>query len=183
MDPIPVYWKQARIKQISLIAAAVIILSNLIPGKPIGAALGFEDPTTIHFRHEAHREGEAEKVVEVSSPDGRVIVRVMRESGKSDVRLFDAVNGCALGPLIELKAHRVTALTIGPDNCTVATAIGNFSNDWGEVRVWNGKTGKEVAKYTASPSDGLPYLGEVFRLVFGEDGKRLTVVSGPAGGK
>ncbi len=166
-----------------MIAVAVFILSNLILGEPIGVAVGFEDPAAVQFRHEAHREGEAERVVEVSSPDGSVIARVIRETTKSDVQLFYAANGCALGPLIELKAHRITALAIHPDNCTVATAIGNFSNDWGEIRVWNGKTGKEIAKYTASPAEGLPHLGEVSRLVFSEDGKTLTVVSGPAGGK
>lgn len=170
-------------QRIFLSALAAFFLSSTMLLWQIVHAIATDDPVTIQFRHEAHRKGEAEKVVEVSSPDGSVIARVIRETTKSDVRLFYAANGCALGPLIELKAHRVTALVIYPDNCTVATAIGNFSNDWGEVRVWNGKTGKETAKYTASPADGLPHLGEVFRLVFSEDGKTLTVASGPAGGK
>lgn len=170
-------------KPILLTAVAIVILSNLFPGDSIGVATDFDDPPTIQFRHEAHREGESKKVVEVSSPDGNVIARVIRESTKSNVQLFYAANGCALGPLIELKAHRITALAIHPDNGTIATAIGNLSNDWGEVRIWNGETGKEIAKYSASPADGLPHLGEVFRLVFSEDGKKLTVVSGPPGGK
>lgn len=170
-------------KPILLTAVAIVILSNLFPGDSIGVAADFDDPPTIQFRHEAHREGESKKVVEVSSPDGNVIARVIRESTKSNVQLFYAANGCELGPLIELKAHRITALAIHSDNGTIATAIGNLSNDWGEVRIWNGKTGKEIAKYSASPTDGLPHLGEVFRLVFSEDGKKLTVVSGPPGGK
>ena len=170
-------------QRIFLSALAAFFLSSTMLLWQIVHALATDDPVTIQFRQEAHREGVAKKVVEVSSPDGSVIARVIRESGKSDVQLFDAVKGCSLGPLLELKAHRITALAIHPDNCTIATAIGNFSNDWGEVRVWNGKTGKETAKYTASPADDLPHLGEVFRLVFSEDGKTLTVVSGPAGGK
>jgi WD40 repeat protein len=170
-------------QRIFLSALAIFSLSSTMLLGQIVRALATDDPVTIQFRHEAHREGEAKKVGEVSSPDGSVFARVIRESTKSDVQLFHVADGCAFGPLIELKAHRITALAIHPDNCTVATAIGNFSNDWGEVRLWNGKTGKETAKHTASPADDLPHLGEVFRLVFSEDGQTLTVASGPAGGK
>jgi len=73
---------------------------------------------------------------------------------------------------------------------TISFRTGNFfpkqhdaADDWGEVCVWEGATGKKVAKYMAAPDEGLPSLGEVFQLVFSEDGKRLTVVSGPAGVK
>ena len=170
-------------QQVFLSAIAIFSMSSTMLLGQIVRAITSDNPVAVQFRHEAHREGEAERVVEVSSPDGSVIARVIRETTKSDVQLFYAANGCALGPLIELKAHRITALAIYSDNCTIATAIGNFSNDWGEVRVWNGKTGKETAKYNASPADSLPHLGEVFRLVFSEDGKTLTVASGPAGGK
>ena len=88
-----------------------------------------------------------------------------------------------IGPEIDLRAHRVTALAVSPDDGSFATAIGNLSNDWGEVRVWNGRTGKPIAQYKLAPEKKLPPLGEVFQLKFSEDGRTLTITSGPAGGK
>jgi WD40 repeat protein len=145
---------------------------------------GQETSTHVEFRYE-RGDGKPADAKETLSPDKSVVVRVIRASSKSkrDVRLFDAAKGTALGPTIELKAHRVTALAVSSDNCTVATAIGNHSNDWGEVRVWNAKTGKEIARYKAAGDETSPYLGEVSRLSFSEDGKTVTIVSGPAGGR
>jgi WD40 repeat protein len=72
----------------------------------------------------------------------------------------------------------LTSLAIAPDHQTVATAMGNLSNDWGQVTVWNASTGKQVARYR-----GPPYLGEVFSLSFSGDGKVVSITSGPAGGR
>jgi WD40 repeat protein len=137
----------------------------------------------IQFEHFRGKEAVADRPVEIYSHDKSVVVRVIGERFKGAVRLYDAAKSIPLGPTIELKAHRITALAIGPDNRTLAIAIGNFSNDWGEVRVWDGKSAKEVARYSISTSEGRPALGEVVRLSFSEDGRTVKIVSGPPGGK
>lgn len=137
----------------------------------------------IQFEHVRGKDAVADRLVEVYSRDRSVVARVDGERFQSDVRLYDVARGIPLGPTIKLKAHRITALAIGPDNRTLATAIGNFSNDWGEVRVWDGKLAKEVSRYSISTSEGRPALGEVVRLSFSEDGRTVKIVSGPPGGK
>ncbi|MFM7843225.1 MAG: WD40 repeat domain-containing protein [Planctomycetota bacterium] len=167
----------------SLPHMVAILIASAFLLQSLGYVSGQETPASIKFRHESRGEGVADKCVAAHSPNRKVMVRVTGERLRAQVRLFDAVSDMPLGPAIELKAHRITALAVSPDNSTVATAIGNFSNDWGEVRVWNGKTGKEVAQYKMSLAEGLPPLGEVFRLSFSDDGETVTIISGPPGGK
>lgn len=141
------------------------------------------DQRTIVFRHEPRGDGVASEAVRAYSPSRKVVVRSTGQRFKARVRLYDAETDMPLGPEIDLRAHRITALAIGPDDQTMATAVGNLSNDWGEVRVWNGRTGNQIAQYKLSPEKQLPPLGEVFRVAFSDDGKMLTITSGPAGGK
>ncbi len=141
-----------------------------------------EKSAPIEFRHQAGPNKVAQSVA-TYSPDRSVVARVVGERGKWNVQLFDAAKKTPLGQTIELKAKFITALAVSPDNSTVATAIGSFSDDWGEVRIWNGKSGKEIDRYRASRDKGLPDLGNVSRLSFSDDGKTVTIVSGPAGGK
>jgi len=146
----------------------------------IGAAASAqaEDaPPAIIFRVEAHAPGVAKEPTERTTADKQRMLRVEGEKRKPTVRLYDA-SGKAIGPAIPQAAHRVTALAISPDQQAVATAVGNFSNDWGKVRVWDAKTGKLLAE-----QKGPPYLGEVFSLEFSADGKSLTISTADAGGK
>lgn len=166
-------------------AARICVLSILLVGaSPVLTRVGGVEPARpIAFRCELRESGVADKIVLRHSPDKSVELRVVGERRRAGVRLFDATKGEALGPVIELKAHRITALAVSADNRTVATAIGNFSNDWGEVRVWNGESGKEIARYTIDATQMRPPLGEVFRLSFSEDGMTVTIVTGPYGGR
>ena len=138
---------------------------------------------TISFHYQQHQAGVADAILQVTNLDQDVAVKVIGERFKRNVQLVRRSTGDAMGPVIELKAHRITALALSSDGETIATAIGNFSNDWGEVRVWNGTTGKPIAKYLANDSLGLANLGEVFRIMFSDQGKRLTVIAAPAGGR
>lgn len=140
--------------------------------QPPGAAM--------RIRRIRHCEGAADEIQEAVSQDGSVTARIEGEKFKPRVRLFKSNSPDALGPELQANAHRVTAIAIGSDNRTVAMAIGNLSNDWGQVLVWNGITGERLAKFSASGRDS---LGEVFRLTFRSNDKLLDVVSGPAGGK
>ena len=103
------------------------------------------DEPPIVFRHELHAEGVATEPRRAYSPSRKVVARSIGEPFKARVRLYDADTDMPIGPEIDLRAHRVTALAVSPDDGSFATAIGNLSNDWGEVRVWNGRTGKPVS--------------------------------------
>ncbi len=138
----------------------------------------------INFRIQIVKSAEA-KPEATYSRDRSVVLRVVddKSSEGAEVQLFDVAHDKPLGPQIELRARRITALAVSPDNSTVATAIGNFSNDWGEVCIWSGTSGKQIAKYKATGDSSSPYLGEVARLSFSDDGHTVVVVSGRAGGK
>ncbi len=141
-------------------------------------------PKSITFRHTRRATGQAKEPRKVESSDGKVVLKVEGERFKGTVRLFDVATGKPLGPTIQpvdqpqLSSYRITALAIASDNKTVATAIGNSSNDFGAVRVWDATTGKEITHYNG-PDD----LGEVYTLSFSPDGKVLSITSGEAGGK
>ena len=136
----------------------------------------------ITFKYTARGEGAAKACREVTSSDGKVVLRVEGPELKGNVRLYEAATNKPLGPVMVLSepglSYRLTSLAIAPDNKTVATAMGNLSNDWGQVTVWNAMTGKQVARYR-----GPPYLGEVFSLSFSGDGKVVSITSAPAGGR
>jgi len=157
-----------------ILAAA---LMQMCQGAPQPAA---QQP--ISFKVTAHGEGTAKDCREVASNDGKVVLKVEGPNLKGTVRLYDAATNKPLGPVIVLSkpgmSYRLTSLAIAPDNMTVATAMGNLSNDWGQVTIWDGMTGKQVAQYR-----GPPYLGEVFSLSFSSDGKVVSITSGPAGGR
>jgi WD40 repeat protein len=141
-----------------------------------------ESPSTVSFVYLARSEGTAEEATEKSSSDGSVLLKVEGPRFKGSVQLYDVASDKPVGPEIRLAeagvSYRVTALAIAPDNQTIATALGNFSNDWGQVRVWDARTGTQIAIYQGPTS-----LGEVFKIAFDRDGKILTIESGPAGGK
>lgn len=170
-------------RRVSPLRILVLLIANASSWHSPCQLSGQEAVRHICFRHERRGEGVAKEPKWAYSPNRSVVVRVIGERFKADVRLFDAASDRHLGPPIELHAHRITALAVSPDNRLIATAIGNFSNDWGEVRVWNGKSGKEIAKYTICPGQDLPPLGEVFRVSFSDDGNTVTVISGPPGGR
>jgi hypothetical protein len=125
----------------------------------------------------------AARPADVQSPNGRVVAKVVGQNYRWNVQLYSAEPQRPAGPVIRLDAHRVTALAVADDNRLVATAIGNLSEDWGEVRVWDGLNGKELGRYAVSETAGRPPLGEVLRLTFNRDGTVLTIESGPAGGR
>ena len=160
----------------------LVFILAFVPGPGLHIqCMGQQTPEPIKFIHQPHEGVNDEPACKYSS-DGCVVLRTIGTNFQKNVRLFNAASQVPLGPIIELKAHRITALAISPDHCIIAAAIGNFSEDWGGVRVWNGYTGKEIARYKASPKDQLPPLGEVFQISFSKDGKTLTILSGPAGG-
>lgn len=136
----------------------------------------------ITFEHLVQNEGTAEENREVNSRDGTVVLKVEGPRFKGFVRLYETATNQPIGPEIALAgaggSYRLTSLAVAPDNKTVAAAIGNFSNDWGEVTVWNATNGKMVAQY-----EGPPYLGEVFDVSFSANGKVVVITTGPAGGK
>ena len=136
----------------------------------------------ITFEHLVQNEGTAEENREVNSRDGTVVLKVEGPRFKGFVRLYETATNQPMGPEIALAgpggSYRLTSLAVAPDNKTVAAAIGNFSNDWGEVTVWNATNGKMVAQY-----EGPPYLGEVFDVSFSANGKVVVITTGPAGGK
>ena len=138
--------------------------------------------TPIVFEHLVRSEGTAEENSEVNSRDGTVVLKFEGPRLKGFVRLYETATNQPMGPEIALAqpgvSYRLTALAVAPDNKTVAAAIGNFSNDWGEVTVWNATNGKMVALY-----EGPPYLGEVFDVSFRANGKVVVITTGPAGGK
>lgn len=73
------------------------------------------------------------------------------------------------------QALPVTGVRFSPDGSLLATCTGNWQH-WqlpGELRLWNAKTGEEIASLPGHP-------GEIKRLDFNHDGSRL--VSGGAGG-
>jgi hypothetical protein len=137
------------------------------------------------FRFEVVRRPLAVAVrpAEVRSPDGRVVVKVVGQNYRWNIQLNRTAHNRPAGPPIQLDAHRVTAVAVAGDNRQVATAIGNLSEDWGEVRVWDGLNGTELARYAISETAGRPPLGEVLRLTFNRDGTVLTIESTPAGGR
>jgi hypothetical protein len=128
------------------------------------------------FRVTRRAAGEAQEPRQAARPGGKAVLKV--QPGKA-VRLFDAASCEPLGPTIPLGragyGFRITALAVAPDDRTIATAVGNFSNDWGRVVVWDAMTGERLAERGG--------LGEVFSLDFGRDGKVVSITSGPAGGK
>lgn len=136
----------------------------------------------IVFEHLVQSEGNAEETREVNSRDGTVVLKFEGPRSKGFVRLYETATNQPMGPEIALAqpgaSYRLTALAVAPDNKTVAAAIGNFSNDWGEVTVWNATNGKMLAQY-----EGPPYLGEVFAVSFSTKGKVVVITAGPAGGK
>ena len=141
-----------------------------------------ESMIPIVFEHLVQSEGTAEEIHEVNSRDGTVVLKVEGPRFKGFIRLYEIATNQPMGPELALAqpgvSYRLTALAVAPDNKTVAAAIGNFSNDWGEVTVWNATNGKMVAQY-----EGPSYLGEVFNVSFSVNGKVVVITTGLAGGK
>lgn len=162
---------------------ALLFFGSSAPSGLVVHRVEAADEPSIVFRHETHGDGAVKEPMRAYSPSRKVVIRSTGERFKARVRLYDADTDKPIGPEIDLRAHRITALAVSPDDRSVATAIGNLSNDWGEVRVWNGQTGKQLAQYKLAPEKKLPPLGEVFRVTFSEDGMTLTITSAPAGGK
>lgn len=125
----------------------------------------------------------AVRPTEVQSPVGRVVAKVVGQNYRWNIQLNCTAHQRPAGPLIQLDAHRVTAVAVTVDNRRVASAIGNLCEDWGEVRVWDGLNGTELARYAISETAGRPPLGEVLRLTFNRDGMVLIIESTPAGGR
>jgi len=173
----------ARTLSPATLLLTLILLGTPAPSGSAAHRVEAADEPSIVFRHEPHDESEAKEPMRAYSPSRKVVIRSTGERFKARVRLYDADTDKPIGPEIDLRAHRITALAVSPDDRSIATAIGNLSNDWGEVRVWNGQTGKQLAQYKLAPEKKLPPLGEVFRLTFSEDGMTLTITSAPAGGK
>jgi len=159
-----------------------------VPSRPAG---GEDDESRaveerakrLHFKVIPRPAAIAERPGDVRSPDGRVLAKVVGKNYRWNAQLFHAQDTHPAGPVLPLAAHRVTALAVAADNRTVATAIGNLSQDWGEVRVWDGVTGRQLARYTVAETAGQPALGEVLRIAFNRDGTTLTIEAGPAGGR
>jgi WD40 repeat protein len=141
-----------------------------------------ESMIPITFEHLIQSEVTAEEQRDANSSDGTVVLKVEGPRFTGFIRLYETATNRPLGPEIALAeagvSYRVTSLAVAPDNMTVAAAIGNFSNDWGEVSVWNATSGKMVAQY-----EGPPFLGEVFDLSFSADGKVVIITTSPSGGK
>ena len=160
---------------------SVFILAVALPQEGHGASQP-EVRQPITFKYTARGEGTVKACRKIVSSDGKVVLKVEGPELKGNVRLYEAATNKPLGPVIVLSepglSYRLTSLAIAPDNKTVATAMGNLSNDWGQVTVWDALTGKQVARYR-----GPPYLGEVFSLSFSGDGKVVSITSGPAGGR
>lgn len=168
------------LRSITCCLAVFILAAALLP--ECQGAPQPEAPQPITFKYAARGEGSAKACREVVSNDGKVVLKVAGPAFKGTVRLHEAATDKPLGPVIVLSppglSYRLTALAIAPDHKAVATAMGNLSNDWGQVTVWDALTGKQVARYR-----GPPYLGEVFSLSFSADGKVVSITSGPAGGR
>ena len=162
---------------LAIFTVAVFLLLQGCQGRSLP-----ESMTRITFEHLVQSEGTAEEIREVNSRDGTVVLKVEGPRFKGFIRLYETATNQPMGPEIALEepggSYRLTALAVAPDNKTVAAAIGNFSNDWGEVTVWNATSGKMVAQY-----EGPPYLGEVFNVSFSANGKVVVITTGPAGGK
>lgn len=104
-------------------------------------------------------------------PAGKLIV-----SGAWDgtLKLWDADQRKERQMLVG-QALPVTSARFSPDGSLIATSTGDWQH-WqlpGELRLWNSKTGEEIASLPGHP-------GEIKRVVFNHDGSRL--VSGGAGG-
>lgn len=157
-------------------AAAAAILFSL------GGAWGQRASAQVEFKVLKRGAGDVKSPRQATSADGKVVLKVEGKEFKGTVRLYDAERGKPLGPSIPLAepgvAYSIDALAVAPDGKTVATAIGSLSDDCGHVVVWDATTGKAVAHYR-----GPPYLGNVYSLSFGADGKVLSIESGPPGGK
>ena len=160
----------------------IFILAVALPQERLGGTQPEAQRPLITFKHTARGEGTAKVCREVASSDGKVVLKVEGPNLKGNVRLYEAATNKPLGPVIVLSepglSYRLTSLAIAPDHKTVATAMGNLSNDWGQVTVWNAVTGKQVARFR-----GPPDLGEVFSLSFSDDGKVVSITSVPAGGR
>jgi len=138
-----------------------------------------EAPGTITFEHTRRGAGEQPVMKSFTNVDKKSAIKVQ---ANQMVRLVDTESEKSLGPDIRLVesglAFVVTALAIARDGKRIATATGNLDNSAGKVNVWDGTTGELIAAYK-----GPPYLGTVFSMSFSEDGKSLSIVSGPRGGK
>jgi hypothetical protein len=150
-------------------------IQTQLPEKRVANAIRFRCITQLEA-------SPSDTTSEVLSEDGSVVAKTEGPQFKKSVRLYQSSPSEPIGPIISLAdpggSYRITALAIARDNHSVATAIGNFSNDWGNVVVWNASNGEVIAQY-----HGPPYLGEVFRLSFSEDDNVVNIFCGPSGGK
>ncbi len=104
------------------------------------------------------------------APDNRMLV-----AGASDgtLRLFDATQQKPIKDLTS-QAAPLTGASFSPDGLLLATCTGDWQR-WrlpGELRLWDVKTGEEVAALEGHP-------GEIKRVVFSGSGKRMASVGGP----
>ncbi len=153
----------------------LVTLVGLLVALP---ALVADDPAPIAFRVTERAPGVAAPLAPVPTPDGRAVLRVEGPRFQPVARLHAADDGRPLGPALAPEppgvSYRITAIAVARDGRTVATAVGNFSNDWGRVDVWDAVTGRRLARRAG--------LGEVLTLSFAADGRTVAVESGPPGG-
>jgi len=88
------------------------------------------------------------------SPSGKTLACVLKVKEGEQGQLTEAVllldlttreNTTELAPRVVLKAARVNAVTFGPDGKIVATAGAGKSDDSGEIKLWDARTGQELA--------------------------------------
>jgi WD40 repeat protein/serine/threonine protein kinase len=110
------------------------------------------------------------------SGDGKRIASASWELNKpSEVKVWDAQTG---KELLTLKGHRgwVKSVAFSGDGKRIAAGSGSFDlrtwKKWGEVKVWDARTGKELFSLTR-------HTARVMSVVFSLDGKRI--VSGSEG--
>lgn len=105
---------------------------------------------------------------ECMNADGKVVLRIEDVPTVRKLRLYDVATNKMLG---EINAYdfRITAITIAPDNRTIAA--GSTWNDGGGcVRVWDITTGKRLGFWST---------GRTASLEFDEKSTTLTIIAAP----
>lgn len=105
------------------------------------------------------------------SPDGKFVLRgeeYGRQGRPASFRLYEAATNTPVGPAISAST-RTTALAVAADNQTVAICSYDIEDNGGEIHVYDGKTGKQIAYWA---------MGTIKSIEFEGDSKTLKVVCG-----